>query len=323
MKKYFFMALAALATLTACQPDEPQTMVNDGTIKFMSAETRATVTDITTLATNGFNVYGYTTGANGYDVFNPTTATPTTTPAQPNTTVWNTDVTKYWAEGQTYDFVALYPLSVTGSYVIANRKTTVAFTGNAETDFVAATATAENVTTDRGAVALTFKHQLSRVAFKFVNAFTANDITVDVANVQLLAVPTSATFTYTAGTPWTTVISSPNSASVAYDGTTNLAKDGEYTTDYKYIVPTEGATTVAYKLSCNVTIKHNNGEVLKQFDCTGTNALTIGEVDYNAGLGYVFTTNISSTINPITFTVSVENWEDATGYDNEIDFPGN
>jgi hypothetical protein len=63
MKKYFIMAVAVLATLTACQPDEPQTVVQTREISFAPAatETRATAVKeytITDLQNNGFAVWG-------------------------------------------------------------------------------------------------------------------------------------------------------------------------------------------------------------------------------------------------------------------------
>jgi hypothetical protein len=64
MKKYFIMAVAVLATLTACQPDEPQTIVQTSEICFAPAatQTRAAVTAVgntKALQDNGFAVFGF------------------------------------------------------------------------------------------------------------------------------------------------------------------------------------------------------------------------------------------------------------------------
>ena len=65
MKKLFILA-AAIVAFASCSK-EPETIVNDGSIKFMSAQTRHQAGE-STIANlkDGFTVYGYT---ENYDVF--------------------------------------------------------------------------------------------------------------------------------------------------------------------------------------------------------------------------------------------------------------
>ena len=313
MKKLFILA-AAIVAFASCSK-EPEAIVNDGSIKFMSVQTRATeTTDITDLKNGGFNVYGYTTGAKGYDVFTGVTATASSKPTTEGTTIWNTPVTKYWAANQTYDFVALYPISNKATIDKTARTATVTFNNTGEEDLVAAVAT-RTTETDlaQAAVALTFKHQLARVVVKFVNQFeTAQGFTVKVSNVALKSIPTTATFTYTNGT--TTAVSATGTADMAFsfDGATGgvmtIGANSEASTVYKYVIPTNAATV--YKLAYKVEIYDGSELLLNTFETTAGVDLT--STTYTAGQSYLFTANVYDVINPINFTVEVEKWEDPT-----------
>ena len=108
MKKLFILA-AAIVAFASCSK-EPEAIVNDGSIYFTSAQTRATgITDIATLAENNFKVYAYTTGENGYDVYAGVEAIAENKTNTTEATIWKPTAVKYWAENETYNFLGLYP----------------------------------------------------------------------------------------------------------------------------------------------------------------------------------------------------------------------
>ena len=320
------MALAALATLTACQqPEEPTAMVNDGTIKFMSAETRATVTTIDNLGT--FNVYGYTEGETTLNIFGETTT------ATKDGTVWKPSVTRYWAEGKTYNFFAVYaPNSdvdkITSKAVdAANDKMTINFTNTTgNVDLVTAAST--NVTTlfnkSTGATPLAFQHALARVAFQFNwGCTTGSDQTVEVTDVKLLGTKSTGVLTVAANgdRTWTT---SGENVTINYAAPATLTESAKLLPEvdatsgagYQYIIPTEG---LAPQIAFTAVVKDAQGTVLKTFNKSA--GVNLPAQAYAAGKSYTFTMNINPQFNDIQFTVTVADWSD--GGSSSLDFGNN
>lgn len=284
MKKYFIMAVAVLASLTACQKDPEQVLVNDGTIKFMSAPvTRADATpivDLSTFQNNGksFTVYGYTNGETIFDGIQPTHS------AKGEVHTWTPEETKYWADAKHYNFYAFYNQGSNSSNTFAYAGAVINFeaTEEADKDFVMASNCNILGNVFNAPVQLNFRHQLSRVAIKFVNKFNDPNMTITVSDVKVYAVPTGAKFTYTAPTggnthnPSTTpsineaaeitpaiVIADTDKKDVSFEFQNDSKNDGIIvgvaenvttyngdTTIYKYFVPTEAS--VEYYMSCRV-----------------------------------------------------------------------
>lgn len=304
MKKYFIMAVAVLATLTACQPDEPQTtIVETREISFAPAatQTRATPVDetvVSDLENNGFAVYGWvkpTADGQYQQIFAGEAVT-----LQQNTNVWQptgADV-KYWAPNSDYWFSALYPRGA------ANYQ----FTTSVENTEVKHTQTITNFSIDpvdtkdivvarpskavlaeeqqRAAVGLVFDHMLSRVHFSFTNTFADNNVTIEISNVVLHNVVKTANATISAGT-----IDDNTFANVGDDATAvgmatwtksnedkttlnfcdvqedvfTLVKDAVGTTAYRLFIPTE-AVASEYKLAFDLAVKADGVTVLtKQY----------------------------------------------------------
>ena len=120
MKKYFIMAVAVLATLTACQPDEPQTVVQTREICFAPAatQTRATAAEAITVANlKQFAVSAFVTTNGGIwsadnKIFD-NTAVQTSDETTTNASIFEVvdpDEVKYWAESSDYKFSAVYPV---------------------------------------------------------------------------------------------------------------------------------------------------------------------------------------------------------------------
>ena len=205
------MAVAALATLTACQPgDEPQTIVETREISFapIANETRATAVEETKTETlqNGFVVWGYvkeTTAGSFAEVFKNTTvkyvdAKNVSTSDFGNVTkVWQPEGgdIKYWAPKSTYWFSALYPQNAAEySFTTDGENHTQTITGfsivdggvNTKDIVVAQPASAIlGDTHTRPAVGLTFDHMLARVRFAFRNGFADDNVTIEISNVEL------------------------------------------------------------------------------------------------------------------------------------------
>ena len=218
MKKYFIMAVAVLATLTACQPDEPQTtIVETREISFAPAatQTRATpVKDYTidNLIANGFAVWGYVSPDK--DAQTPTweplfTKTLVTQQTIDRVEVWQPaaegDV-KYWSPNSDYIFSAIYPKDA-ANYTFGSDKTQTItnfaiVNGGLETEDLLVSRVAEATLANaeqRVAVGLTFDHMLARVRFQFTNTFADENVTIKVTNVQLHGVVDEATATLAMG----------------------------------------------------------------------------------------------------------------------------
>lgn len=327
MKKYFFMAIAVLASLTACQPEPEQVLVNDGTIKFMSVETRATdetpTVDMSTFQVDkSFTVYGFINGAADGTLWE-SGVQPVYGKSAQNVDQWTVDPEKYWADAKYYNFYAFYNQGTNVKASYAN--TVVKFVGDAKTDFVAASKCEIRGNVFNAPVDLKFYHQLSRVAIKFVNKFNDINNKITVSNIKVKSVATGATFTYTAPTTEganasaTVAISDLQNTDVAFDflnddAIQGVVDDAEYnskTTVYKYFVPTKET----YLMDCTVEfVTLVNGTEVKQsknytnLELKMTDALSAN--GYVAGQSYVFTANVYDAISPIIFSVDVEKWGD-------------
>lgn len=185
----------AVAALAACTTE--QTIVapqNDaiGFDTFVDNSTRAT--DITTANIADFGVYGTVAkGGNSALIFN-------NTEVKKSGDAFVYSPAQYWIADANYYFLAFAPFQkgegATWTYVPTNAQVaqngTFSFDNYAaeadqdvvyayQTKTTAATLTAENTQ----AVEFTFKHVLSKVAFKFTNTFTDGNTTLSVYNVKI------------------------------------------------------------------------------------------------------------------------------------------
>ena len=339
MKKLFILA-AAIVALASCSK-EPETIVNDGSIKFANLETRTTVTNAESLNA-GFTVLGYADAVTIFD--NEETSK--------NGSYWTTESKKYWADNTTYNFFAAYPKhDLTGG---ANQASaSLVFKNEGEEDLVLA---GRQVVTladgkGRGAAQLVFKHALSRVKFNFTNGFSSPDteVKVDVSGLQLVGEAKTGTVTITStnnaddiaqkpelGTStsaitWASVTSSGNINYMVDFKTPTITEGVSSETDYKYIIP---ATNQEYKLIGTIKV-YDETATIREYVFNESNPLVVKVIDaekqvtksvltHEAGKSYTYNMTISASLNEITFTVTVEEWADGNGEDGEnIQFPGN
>ena len=335
MKKYFFMAVAALATLTACQPgDEPQTIVQTREIQFATAElTRATeVVDVTaeTLKTSGFAVWGYMGSSSIFDAtvvaHNSTNNTLTnlghTETADAFSPASAADV-KYWSAGQTYMFTAMAPSSLKEKYTYDasfNQKITGFENTDGQVDLVvsqpAQVILASNAT-QNAAVGLHFNHMLSRVRFSFTNTFDDNDVKIEIRNIKIENTPTSgdATIVYdldakTNTVSWTTTGTNElNFFDTKDELLLNVPSlsNNVGTSVYRYVIPGENNYTIAFDL-----VAKANEQIIAQKTYTGVTLPTDKQSTFAPGVSYIFNANIAAdkvgNIYPIEWTVTVQDW---------------
>ena len=299
MKKLFILA-AAIVAFASCSKEQA-TYVEDGSIKFTTMETRTAVSDLSTLQGKGFSVLGY---AGTAKIFNNEHATPST-----DKTWWEMANKKYWADNTTYNFFAAYP----ESEFTANTGLTAAtlnFKNDGETDLILAGTQIQTTTgangAGRGAAHMTFKHALSRVAFKFVNAYEstgtvgeggkANTITLKVEQLELVNQAGTADVTITSTVlgnkvdansntipdlgssaskiTWGTLTKDATKPNISYmvggefAGANAIAQTASATTDYKYILPNTDNTDKTLQIKCKITALDSDNNVIREFNYT-------------------------------------------------------
>lgn len=307
MKKLFILA-AAIIALASCQKEQAS-YVEDGSIKFATAQTRATVvSDLSTLKTNGFSVLGY---AGKAEIFANEHATPK---SDATNEWWEMANKKYWADNTTYNFFAAYP---EGRFTDANTDLTAAtlnFKNDGETDLILAGTQIQTTTgangAGRDAAHMTFKHALSRVAFKFVNDYkstgtlgeggTANTITLKVEQLELVNQAGTANVTITSTVldakkdenkndipdlgssaseiTWGTLTKDATNPNISYmvngefTGADAIAQTASATTDYKYILPNTDNTDKTLQIKCKITALDSDKNVIREFNYTNDGA---------------------------------------------------
>ena len=237
MKKFFVIAAAAALTLASCAKVETITKVNDEqhiigfsnyAPKALAKAAAANYVDGTTLVANAdFDVWGWYTangtsfdGTNGTQYFGAPNAWYTVTYKADGDTDGSKnaypDGARYWPTGDAPDylhFAAYYPSNATGITAPAAGLGAYSFTAQATAatmvDFMVADVVKDqtydttngnpgtNSGTD-GTVALSFRHQLTRVQFKFKTTQAVVDdanTTIKVTDVKVYNALTTGTLT--------------------------------------------------------------------------------------------------------------------------------
>ena len=185
MKK-IFIAVLAVAALASCSKEEAINVNQGEAISFENAfvENATRATDLTTTNLQDFGVYGTVAkGGNKALIFD-------NTKVYKSGDVFKYDVPQYWIAAANYTFTAIAPYTET-LWSYDPETTTLSFnneTAAAEQDvllaYAAKTTDAVLTADNTQPVAFTFKHILSKVAFKFENTFADGNTTLDVYNVK-------------------------------------------------------------------------------------------------------------------------------------------
>lgn len=314
----------AVAALAACTTE--QTIVapanNDaiGFETFVDNSTRAT--DITTDNIANFGVYGTVAkGGNSALIFNNTEVTKSNgafvySPAQ------------YWIAAAEYDFLAFAPyaerqwtyapegqLAQNGTFSFDN------YAAKADQDVVYAYTTKTTEATlsadNTKAVAFTFKHVLSKVAFSFTNTFTDGNTTLSVYNVKINNTAETGTMAIAEGVDADWV--GAGDLVVPFGAQANevdtlqaaaLANGAELKLAHHYVIPAQRA----YNITFDVDL-YQAGVYLATYNHEINSA-----IDFAKNGNYVLSVKLApesidpeNELFPIEFTVNeVEDWDDAS-----------
>lgn len=319
MKKLFLIGLAATAMLTSCSNDETVDMVQSKAIGFSNAfvdnGTRSIIDpSLTKDKLEDFAVYGFTQNGKIFDgvkVYKGGTAS----------IGWSYDPVQYWVPGNTYTFGAIAPFSVaanvSGVALSADASKvgmSVAFTNTdatqidllhaAPTQITGATVTESYQTP----VSITFKHQLAKVKFSFLNS-VGEAYTVKVTNIKINDAKETGTLTIAANTDnvWS---AQDGSLSLNFGdaATTDEAASIAYSTEVesyneKLMIPT--GVDATYNVTFDVALYKDN--VLMG---TSSKEVTISSVELKLGYCYDFKAELTfenvldDKLHPIEFTVT-------------------
>ena len=305
MKKlYLFLPLLCLvpAACSTSVANEPETETHAINFRAPQAETRAVV-DSESLPDN-FLVWG------GYDgdatrVFDGTTVY--------KNAGWNyTDGTRYWTEGKSYDFYAVYPADLpAGSTASVDEKGTITVenfdcsaTGADAVDLMTATASRDYNGTNNSAVGLTFQHELARVTCKVKSENSA----VTITSVKLYGVGYKGNLTKTAGTAttstWSDIVTytadnTPLKMEEEFSLNTTSGLEKDNVLGDLLLLPQTLEATAQFSL----TYRYNSDTN----DRTATVSLPTGS-EWTAGQHYNYTLTLKAAT--VTLNVTVLDWED-------------
>lgn len=278
MKKILIFAGLAVA-MASCTSEEPAQVSDSYAIGFSTYVGKATrAGDVNTESLTSFAVYGGTEKGE----FNGTAVTK-------QNGSWTYSPLQYWSEGAKYKFAAVAPAVNGASYDYASNALSVAdYTPGDDDLIVASTNEIEGKSADNTAVALNFKHALSKVQFSFNGIEEGKTL----SNVKLCAVKNKAAL------------------SVTYvNGVAPAWTLAEGSGEYEYAIDAEGKG-VKYLLPQNldaakITYTYGDAE----------HTILVKTADVAAWeMGKAYNYNISLAAGTaIAFEVAVATWEETAG----------
>lgn len=323
MKK-IIIAVLAVAAMVACSKEQTVVAPKGDAIGFSTfVENSTRATDITTANIADFGVYGTVAkGGNSALIFNNTKVSGskdagyTYSPAQ------------YWIAAAEYDFLAFAPYTnAKWTYAPLETNAQVAQNGTfsfnnetaaADQDVVyayttkttEATLTAENTQ----AVAFTFKHILSKVAFSFTNTFTDGNTTLSVYNVKINNTAKTGTMAIADGVDaaWVgaddlVVAFGEQFTDVNKYASAALANGKELKLAHHYVIPAQRAYNITFSVDL-----YQAGVYLATYNHTINTT-----IDFAKNGNYVLSVKLApesidpaNPLFPIEFTVNkVEDWD--------------
>ena len=335
MKK-LFISMLAVAAVVACSKEETIIEQAPEAIAFDTFVNNATRADITTANLDEFSVYASIENASGANLIL------TDEKVYKGTDdAWTYGNVQYWVPQANYNFTAFAPYAnrhwvytpatVEGKTTANNG--TISFnneTAAANEDLIFASANRNLTSTTSlnakpAAVAFTFGHQLSKIAFKFNNNFqAANNIKLRVYNVNVAGLVAEATATVTTGVAgaWT---KKENTTTFARTFGTQVATGDENTAA---IIPAQGNTVTDSHYFIPVANTKYTITFLVDLIQAGVLVDTYNHtIEVTPGLAkggnYLFTTTLDASnvsddptqqLYPIEFTVTdVTGWNPANG----------
>ena len=335
MKKLIFAAFAAGAmVLAGCTKIEVKEVPDSRAIGFDNFVSNSVKAIDETKDLTKFYVYGGY--ADHYDLFNGDEVSFADSK-------WGYTDTRYWLDDTTpYNFAAYSDdnNATTATVALNAANTHLDITGYSvinsdnygERDLVYAYATNTTYNSNSGAVALTFRHILSKLVFKFTAEESLQDIKLTFSNIKLNNVYTTADFkgaetsgNQIASSTWnnwsanTTSIEGFKSISNANLEITGATAQNSFATDPKFMIPqTVPAQDNKFTLSFSVTLSGDNlddyGLNTDPYDFTIELPVPTGKTAWEPGFSYVYAASLSvlnfnDQLKPITFTATVGGWE--------------
>ena len=317
MKK-IFIAVLAVAALASCSKEQTVNVDKGAVIGFDTFVENSTRANDLVKGAFDFGVFGLVEkgGANALIFNNQTVAADGTySPAQ------------YWIASAQYYFTAIAPYSnAEWEY-----ETTTAHTGTISFNNAAAQAnqdllfaynkpekTPAEITTAPAKVGFTFKHILSKIAFKFENTFADGNTSLKVYNVKIKNTAKKGTMAINAGVDqnWTAAETDENKLVVAFGeaAAVNVALFGNgesFPVAHQYIIPAEREYVITFDVDlyqAGVYLATYNHEIKKTI-----NFAKNGNYSLNVKLA-PDTVNPEAQLYPIEFEVT-----EITDWDNDHD----
>lgn len=215
MKKYLFMAMAAVA-ITSCSQDEVMEVAEKQAINFGNTfvENATRAIDATynnTTKPKSFLVYGNTQGNESatapiVPIFKGVAVSSEGTGTVGNDYKYDATYTQYWIEDNKYNFAAVVHGEVAEGDIVNGLPTKISYNASNQEDLLYAEA--KNIITKpaNGEVGFTFNHLLAKAMFTVRNTMTTN--TADykyqyrVTNICINNAALTADYTVGAETPW-------------------------------------------------------------------------------------------------------------------------
>lgn len=296
MKK-LFIAMLAVAAVTACAKDEPIS-VDRQAIGFGNPFVENSVrADYSASTIQQFNVYGT---VNNVALFGGDGAV-VSSDGNAYGVAWNCSEAEYWVPGANYVFEAVVDGAISSGTISFNVGDDVDNDG--VSDLLYATETVTNAAADQGIVKFNFSHLLSKVGFKFTNGVTANDAyTFNVTGVSFTGHDTKGTYTISTG-KWDETVSE-SSTDLSFGAAGAVAASAVNAPTTHQIIPGEQTlnVTVTYNIVYKGTTIKENVKVEK--------SLTH---DFAKGNVYTIVVELPAPGQPIQFSVEETNGVDAWG----------
>lgn len=218
MKRKLHIILTTLAVgvlLSSCVWGGPEDGEENLAISFSESITRALKTSFE--VGDSFAVWGaMVDGAESVEIFDGTEVT------QVSAGNWTYSPERYWFDGWSYDFVALYPALSGVTYDIPGKSVAIAdFPTTQGTDLLIAKRTGINYDPVNPTVALQFSHMMSQISIQGANA--DDGLEIEITNIRFVG---KAQASYD-GTKWT---QNGSAATLAQSSTSTELLQGTYKT---------------------------------------------------------------------------------------------
>ena len=326
MKK-IFIAVLAVAALVSCSKEQTVNVDKGEAISFENAfvENSTRADDLTTTNLQDFGVYGTVTkGGNTALIFD-------NTKVYKDGDTFKYDVPQYWIAAADYTFTAIAPYIAPQAEVkwwsYDPEETTLSFdneAAGAEQDvlfaYAAKTTEAELTADNTTPVAFTFKHILSKIAFKFENTFTDGNTTLSIYNVKInntakkgtMAINDAGEDQAWEGTEDLVVPFGTQLADVDLNEGAAIGNGANLVVAHQYIIPAEREYVITFDVDlyqAGVYLATYNHEITKEI-----NFAKNGNYSLNVKLAPNTVDPENDTLNPIEFTVEdIDDWDSANG----------